>query len=225
MRRDFRVIFFVKPPVLGRVKTRLAASVGPEAALGIHTAMLLDAGAELSAAGTPVVVQYAPEGPEESVRALLGDGFAYAPQKGRDLGERMAGAFAETFAAGFAAAVLVGGDAPGLSREIIDAARQAFCRDNAGAVLGPAEDGGYYMIGFTARAFTPKAFEGIAWGGPAVLAATLLRLREAGVDTVLARTLRDVDEVSDLEALALERERFAQRGARIAAILEEFGRS
>lgn len=222
MRRDFRVILFVKPPVLGRVKTRLAASLGQDAALAIHTAMLRDAGAALSATKAPVIVQYAPEGSEDSLRELLGPDFVYAPQKGADLGERMAGAIAETFAAGFEAAVLVGGDAPELSVEIIEAARLALCQGPAGAVLGPAEDGGYYMIGFTARAFTREAFEGVAFGGPTVFDATRRKLREAGIDPALAPMLRDVDELSDLQALARKREMFAQKGARIAAILEQF---
>jgi len=234
----FRAILFVKPPVPGRVKTRLAASVGPEAALAAHTAMLLDAAAALRAAKVPAIVQYAPEEPggleepggpdrgEGALRALLGGDFAYAPQKGGDLGERMANALAQTFATGFDAAILAGGDAPGFSRDIIESARRALCRDGAGAapgpnaVLGPAEDGGYYLIGFTARAFTPEAFAGIAWSGPDVFADTLNILRAAGIEPALAPRLRDVDELSDLLALVPERERLARVSPRIAEILE-----
>ncbi len=224
-RAAFQALFFVKAPIRGAVKTRLAADLGQEAALAVHTAMLRDMGDRLSDGGFQAAAHFTPADREEAMRALLGPGFSYVPQRGADLGERMANAFQAAFTGGAPAAVLFGGDAPGLTAAVIARAGGALASGEADAVLGQAADGGYYMIGFTRAAFvraalSRRAFEDMPWGGPKVFARTLGRLRRAGLRVRLSPRLRDLDDAADLAALAAARHLPPLRGSRLAALME-----
>jgi hypothetical protein len=128
------------------------------------------------------------------VRAWLGPGAAYLPQAEGDLGERMRGAFDAAFAAGFRRVVIIGSDLPDLSAELLG--RAFALLDGHQAVLGPARDGGYYLLGL--RRPTLEVFRGIAWSTGEVLAATVARLWEMGIEPALLETLSDLDEAADL---------------------------
>ncbi|HEV2146923.1 MAG TPA: TIGR04282 family arsenosugar biosynthesis glycosyltransferase, partial [Longimicrobiaceae bacterium] len=137
---------------------------------------------------------FTPADAGEAVRGWLGEPAAYLPQREGGLGERMRGAFEEAFAAGYRRVVIVGSDLPGLSAGLL---RRAFALlDAHEAVLGPARDGGYYLLGL--RRPVPELFEGIAWSTGEVFAATVARLRQARIEPALLETLADVDEVEDL---------------------------
>ncbi|MBV9774906.1 MAG: TIGR04282 family arsenosugar biosynthesis glycosyltransferase [Gemmatimonadetes bacterium] len=185
---------FVRAPEAGRVKTRLAAEVGAEAALRVYVRLAEHALAEARAAGAAVRVHFTPAGAEAAVRGWLGGPADYLPQAEGDLGERLERAFAEAFAAGFRRVVVIGSDLPELSAEVLR--RAAVLLDGYAAVLGPARDGGYYLLGL--RAPLPEVFRGIPWSTDAVLARTLDRLRAAGIEPALLETLGDVDEAADL---------------------------
>jgi uncharacterized protein len=189
------VLVFVRAPRRGEVKTRLAAGIGADAALAVYRRLAERAvAAARGVEGAEVRIHHTPAEAADEVRAWLGEGPRYLPQREGDLGERMEAAFAEAFAAGARRVVIVGSDLPALSPALL---RRAFAAlDASGAVLGPARDGGYYLLGL-ARPL-PSLFEGIAWSTPAVLPATLERLRAAGVAPVLLEELADVDEPSDL---------------------------
>jgi len=189
-------LVFVRAPVRGRVKTRLAAAVGADAALRIYRRLAEHTLREVLGLGGEVQVRvhYTPADAGDAVRAWLGAGPVYLPQGDGDLGGRMEDAFARAFAAGAERVVIVGSDLPEVSTALL---RRAFdLLDAHPAVIGPARDGGYYLLGVTR--LVPGIFDGIAWSTPRVLAETLGRFRSAGIDPVLLEELADVDEVDDL---------------------------
>lgn len=190
------LLVFVRAPVEGRVKTRLAAALGPRGALRVYRRLAEHALAAARALGPAVSlrVHVTPAEDVPAVRAWLGDGPAYLPQAEGDLGARMAAAFSDAFAAGARRVVIIGSDLPDLSPDLL---RRAFAHLSAtDAVVGPAADGGYWLLGL-ARPL-PAVFAGIAWSTDGVLAATLARLRAAGIEPARLPTLRDVDEAADL---------------------------
>lgn len=206
------MLVFVRAPVRGTVKTRLAVSIGDEAALRVYRRLAehtLRAASALADGGVRVRVHHTPADAGDAVRAWLGDGPAYLPQAEGDLGARMEDAFARAFAEGAERVVIVGSDLPDVSEDLL---RRAFgLLDAHPAVLGPARDGGYYLLGLT----RPVAgiFDGIAWSTDEVLAATVDRFRAAGIEPVLLEMLRDVDEAADLPAGWMEDARAFENGA------------
>jgi rSAM/selenodomain-associated transferase 1 len=190
------VLVFVRAPEAGRVKTRLAAGIGAEAALRVYRRLAEHAVREALATGAEVRVHFTPADRGGEVRVWLGDEVRYFPQAEGDLGERMEAAFDAAFADGAERAVIIGSDLPDLSAELL---REAFALlDSRMAVLGPARDGGYYLLGM--RAMVPGVFHGVPWSTDAVLARTLERMRDAGAEPALLATLADVDEAADLPA-------------------------
>jgi rSAM/selenodomain-associated transferase 1 len=192
--RPRAVLVFVRAPEAGRVKTRLAAEIGAAAALRVYVRLAEHAVAQARASGASVRVHFTPAEAGEAVRGWLGESAEYLPQREGDLGERMRRAFDEAFAAGHGQVVVVGSDLPDVSAELL---RRAFALlERHEAVLGPARDGGYYLLGL--RRPVPEVFRGIAWSTPEVFAATVARLRTAGIEPALLETLADVDEAEDL---------------------------
>lgn len=179
------------------MKTRLAAAIGEQSALAIYRRLAEHTMAQaraLAADGVEVRVHYAPADAGDSVRAWLGGGAAYLPQAQGDLGTRMRDAFDRAFAAGAERVVIVGSDLPEVS---VDLLRRAFgLLDAHPAVIGPARDGGYYLLGL--RGMIGGIFDGIAWSTPDVLTSTLERFHAAGVEPAMLEELCDVDTVDDL---------------------------
>ena len=189
------VLVFVRAPEPGRVKTRLAASIGAEAALRVYVRLAEHAVREARALEDAVVrVHFTPPEAGGRVRAWLGEGITYFPQAEGELGERMRRAFEEAFAAGFGRVAIIGSDLPDLSTDLLR--RALALLEEHEAVLGPARDGGYYLLALR-RPF-PAIFEEIPWSTDRVLALTVQRLRAAGVEAALLEVLSDVDEVGDL---------------------------
>jgi rSAM/selenodomain-associated transferase 1 len=148
----------------------------------------------LAAEGVEVRIHYAPGGAGAAVRGWLGEGPVYRPQAEGDLGMRMRDAFARAFSDGAERVVIVGSDLPEISAPLL---RSAFdLLDGHPAVIGPARDGGYYLLGMTGM--IGGVFDGIEWSTPGVFAATLDRLRAAGVEPAMLETLADVDMAEDL---------------------------
>ena len=188
------LIVFARAPRLGTVKRRLAASVGAMAALRFYRGQL---GRLLREAGRDrrwrTELAVTPDRIRWPVRAP--PGLPMRPQGGGDLGRRMGRALAR-----HRRAVLVGCDIPGLGRADIAAAFRALGR--ADAVFGPAEDGGYWLVGLGPRR-PPAPFAGVRWSGEHALADTLANCR--GRRVALLRRLRDVDTAADLAAVSARR--------------------
>ncbi|MDH3284498.1 MAG: TIGR04282 family arsenosugar biosynthesis glycosyltransferase [Acidobacteriota bacterium] len=200
------ILVFVKHPEPGRVKTRLAAGVGNERSAEVYRRLaertLRTVRAAATAPGRRVRLAVDPPQRVADVSRWLGPDFPAAPQAAGHLGERMSAAFADAFEDGAQRVVIVGTDCPGLAPFDIDAAFTALSTNDV--VVGPAEDGGYWLLGLAEH--RPPLFEDIAWSEPDVLTRTLLKLRRAAVRFILLRTLRDVDTVEDLRALVPELE-------------------
>lgn len=192
------LIVFVKAPVPGRVKTRLCPPLKPAQAAGLHIALVKDSLASARAIpGARLEVFYEPS-PEFPDLRWLGEAIAFRTQRGEDLGRRLDQAFAEVFDRGAAKAVAIGTDCPELGPSIL---REAFALLNrADVVLGPAADGGYYLIGLKEPA--SFLFEGVSWSTPSVFRQTRERAELHRLTLAVLPTLSDVDTISDLETLA-----------------------
>lgn len=221
MNSGHKVLFFVKNPAPGQVKTRLAESIGDTEAARIYRLMTEDALAAVDASGYALEIHYTPSVAGSAVSRLLGPHRRYAAQKGADLGERMENAFRSAFATGARRAVLVGSDAPELTPSLLHDAFHSL--DENGAVLAPAGDGGYTLIGFRADTFAPQIFRGPEWGGPDVLERTQGLLGDIGLKYRLLQELPDVDDLRDLESLyERSRGRPGRTAARLSARSGEF---
>ncbi|MGE4297888.1 MAG: TIGR04283 family arsenosugar biosynthesis glycosyltransferase [Desulfovibrionaceae bacterium] len=198
------VLFFVKPPVPGAVKTRLAATLGAASAAALYDAFARDMYDTLRGLDATVRVCVAPEhgGGPEQVAAWLGPDAPCHVQNGRDVGERMRHAFDAAFADGFARAICIGSDIPDLPAAIARAGLDALQAGAGGAVLAPAQDGGYFCIGFEAGQFLPETFDALPWSTGQVYALTRARLQRSAAQLVLLPPWRDVDTLDDLRALA-----------------------
>ena len=192
-----RLIVFTRYPEPGVTKTRLIPVLGPQGAAELQRRMTEHAVRHALAVPRRVTaaveVRYA-GGDEARMRQWLGRGIAYRTQEGADLGERMASAFGAAFAAGVRSAALVGTDVPGVTAALLERALTEL--ERAGLVLGPAADGGYYLIGL--RRPAPHLFSAMPWGTASVLERTLERAGGLGLRASLLPVLDDVDGPADL---------------------------
>jgi rSAM/selenodomain-associated transferase 1 len=129
----------------------------------------------------------------------MGNCYSYWPQRGHDLGERMKNSFIDAWHEGYTYTVTIGSDIPDLPRSFIE---DAFIKlQTHDAVIGPAIDGGYYLIGFRRDTFFPGVFEGITWGTETVYEKTLNKLAMSGLSVGLLPEWYDVDTPDDLRSL------------------------
>jgi rSAM/selenodomain-associated transferase 1 len=128
------------------------------------------------------------------MKTWLGQGIGYRPQQGEDLGERLRQAFADAFADGCNRVAVIGTDCPQVDKAVLQHAFEAL--DQAELVVGPATDGGYYLLGL--QRLVPQLFEDIAWGTERVLAQTLKAARSCALRTTQLERLADVDRPEDL---------------------------
>jgi len=184
-----------KYPVPGGVKTRLARVLGADRACALYEAFMLDLAGRLAVLPYPVTWAFWP--PTAPFPSLM-PAARCRPQRGDDLGERMASAIADELVEHGGSVVVIGVDAPHLPAALLDEAAEALA-GGADLVLGPAADGGYYLIGL-ARPI-PELFSGVAWGSPDVLDATRERAARLGLRTHVLPLEFDVDEPGDLTRL------------------------
>jgi hypothetical protein len=181
-------------------KTRLAPHMSDARLLALRTALVADT---LLAVGelndVDRFVFYTPDEAAAEMAGIAGGRFTLAPQRGDDLGQRMRSAFEELlFERGYASAMLVGSDIPMLTVTHMAAARDAL-QARAGLVLGPAEDGGYYLIGM--RRLETRLFDAIEWGTARVLSETVRTADRLGLAVVLLDRTYDIDTIEDLRRL------------------------
>ena len=200
-----RLIIFVKNPVEGRVKTRLAADIGSERALEVYLSLLKHTFLETS----KFTAQYA----DVDTGLYFSDSipvktsfpidiplvFQQHLQQGERLGARMKNAFAEGFARGYRRQVIVGSDCPQLMAGHLKEAFDAL--KNTETVIGPARDGGYYLLGM--NALQSPLFELSAWSHGGVYAQTLDQIRKMKLSYTQIEELSDVDTGADLRRLGL----------------------
>lgn len=188
-----------KAPEAGRVKTRLCPPLSPADAAALYRCFLLDKIAQArEVAGAEPVLAYAPV-QAAAVFEALAPGFTLLPQRGADLAARLTSVCAELFRSGCDAAIMIDSDTPTLPTERLERAVAVMSGGGHDLVLGPSEDGGYYLIGL--RRLQPKLFEGMPWSTPTVLEETLRRARALGLSAVTLSAWYDVDTAADLARL------------------------
>ncbi|TAL37503.1 MAG: glycosyltransferase [Spirochaetes bacterium] len=197
--RGDAIIVFIKLPGAVPVKTRLGTEIGNDRAAALYRRFVEDEMEILAASGADIIVACDPPGGIPGAELWLGGAFAYAEQGAGDLGERMSAALARAFGMGYGRALLVGSDIPDLPGPMI--AQTLSALDSHDAVIGPASDGGYFLVGFNARSFEPRIFADIPWSTETVLAYTTNRLRQYGKSFHLLPAWHDVDSWGDLERL------------------------
>ena len=179
-------------------KTRLFASLGVPPDSGLLTALLLDTLDGGAVPGVRRVVAVTPASACDEIRTIVGDAEVISQVDG-DLGERMRSTMAALFADGAPAVVLVGSDLPHITPAVIAEACERVRQEPQALVLGPASDGGYYLIGASR---VPEIFSGITWGGPDVLAQTRRAAVADGCRVSLLPTMTDVDDAGALRGAA-----------------------
>jgi len=194
-----RILFFVKTPEKGCVKTRLASAVGEDRAVELYRCFVEDIVAMLETLGVEMECCYRPVSAEAALGEWLGRRRLYVPQQGEDLGARMENAFRHVFEKGISQAVLIGSDSPDLAASLLKQAFRELRRHDA--VIGPSSDGGYYLLGFDARHFVPEAFANVSWSTDHVFAQTLDILNRHACDVFVLPPWHDVDTRSDLDDL------------------------
>ena len=199
---DTALMIMTRYPEQGKVKTRLARSIGAEATLQLYQAFLSDLATRFSEIPYDLYWVFTPAVPDfHSALAarlapvrLTGQCF---PQAGEELGARLLAAFRTTQSQGYQASVLIGSDSPHISASTVIRARQAL--DTTDVVLGPSEDGGYYLI---AMRSPYDLFTDIPMSTDAVLRLTVDKAQAQGLRVHLLETLLDVDEYADLLRLS-----------------------
>jgi rSAM/selenodomain-associated transferase 1 len=193
------VILFVKLPEKGMVKSRLASRMDWEMVLRLYEYMVFDVIDTLNSGHYSFRICFAPFESSDRVRKWLGSDYFYMPQLGEDLGEKMEQAFLRIFSEEVDKAILIGSDIPGVTSVIIDEAFDALVTHDS--VIGPASDGGYYLIGFRKSALYLDIFHHMTWSTATVFEETVVRLRKASRSVHVLPECTDVDRKEDLITL------------------------
>jgi rSAM/selenodomain-associated transferase 1 len=191
-------------------KSRLFAALGRPPDPTLLSALLLDTLDGVRVDGTIRVVFVEPADACDEVRPLLPSDVRVQPQRGESLGDRLRLTMDDLFADGASIVVLVGSDLPDIAPSSIADAIVSLRNDPASVVLGPARDGGYYLIAATT---TPDIFSGIEWSSPRVLEQTRAAAAQRGLRVHLVEPLGDVDTPEDLRDVRARRTRSWVKGA------------
>ena len=193
-----------KVPRPGEVKTRLSPPLTPEEAAALNRCFLRDTAAAIAQVGQPAqgVACYTPVGLESGYRDIFPRDFQLIAQRAGTFGERLAAATADLFAVGFAAVCLIDSDSPTVPASTFARGVQILSMPNDRVVLGPSDDGGYYLIGM--KKLHPALFEDIAWSTDQVLAQTRQKAQELGLEVSLLPDGYDVDDEVSLKRLCQE---------------------
>jgi rSAM/selenodomain-associated transferase 1 len=193
------LLFFIKNPEKGKVKSRLAAVIGDDSAVSLYKNLVAQMLSTLKEGTFPLYICFFPKSAQTPIKNWLGREYRYVPQNGKDLGERMRNGFIDGFAMGYKRVVLIGSDIPDLPMKYIEEAFKSL--KEVDAVIGPAFDGGYYLIGFNQSTFSPQVFEGIAWGTKTVFDETMKKLKRFRRVVYTLPYQRDIDTAEDLKRL------------------------
>lgn len=189
--KNKHLIIFVKNKIPGKVKTRLAAGIGPDKAMEVYDRLLSHTHQVTRCLDCDKTVFFSEKIEEEG---LWGDGnFALACQSGTELGRRMENAFDMQFAKGAEKVCIIGSDTFEISPEILKASFNALQKHDV--VIGPARDGGYYLLGM--KELQPELFHNKSWSTEGVLSQTLDDLHRLQLDYFLLPELNDIDHKED----------------------------
>jgi rSAM/selenodomain-associated transferase 1 len=191
------VIVFARLPQKGKVKTRLAKKLGEDFAVAFYKSCagyILNECRNILSNNTAIYVFYPADNDVNFIKDWIGNDFRYLPQRGEDIGQKMNNAFKDVFSEGAEKVILIGTDIPGISSCIISDALNVLTENEV--VIGPAEDGGYYLLGMKKQ--YDILFENIKWGTGSVLASTLDVLANNKIEFKLMPELIDIDTEESL---------------------------
>ncbi len=189
------VLVFLKAPRIGTVKTRLAASIGPERAKNVYCALVADQLARLPPSWH-VEVHYAPGDAHEEFKQWLSEEAYLVPQSPGSLGDRLSNGIESAFRRGASSVVCIGADCPELGVAQFEAAKAAL-DSGFDAAYGPCDDGGYYLVALNKP--QPSLFTGIPWSSSDTLDASLANAKSANLRVALLEPSFDIDDLADLE--------------------------
>jgi len=195
------LLLFVKSPIKGQVKTRLAAEKGEDFTVELYKCFVEDMIYLIDNLDVHLKLCFYPPHTRLNFSEWLGEQYCYSPQVGDDLGERLRNAFGNAFNEGFSNIVAMGSDSPDLPIHYLKESYEALAKHDT--VIGPANDGGYYLIGFSKEGFIPEVFENIAWSTDSVFEQTVSILKRNERKIFLLPLWYDVDTTTDLKSLLL----------------------
>ena len=208
-----------KAPLAGAVKTRLVPPLTAEEAASLNICFLRDMSASIAEvmARKPAegVVVYTPVGAETAFQGMLPPGFKLLGQHGESLGDRLCNAAEDLLRQGYSSLCLINSDSPTLPGSLLDLAIESLSHEGDRVVLGAAADGGYYLIGL--KNVHSRLFDRIAWSTAEVLAHTVERAAEIGLEVELLPPWYDVDDAATLNQLCQELFLSSQRDGKYPA--------
>ena len=193
------ILFYLKYPEEGKVKTRLAESLDSKFVVELYKNFILDLLNALDEIDADIRLCFTPKEAEEELKKMFSEKYIYSSQIGKDLGQRLKNSFTEAFHDGYKKVVVIGSDSPDLPIEFIKNAFSSL--DKNDAVIGPATDGGYYLIGFRNDEYLPSTFDEIEWSSKSVFVKTMKNLGKGGKITFILPAWSDVDRINDLKDL------------------------
>jgi rSAM/selenodomain-associated transferase 1 len=186
----------MKYPERGMVKVRLSQSIGEEAATDLYRASIQDTLTTLQSLEIPYHIAVYPPESQDLFTRWLGPSYQFIHQQGKNLGERLKNGFETMFKKKYRAVIALASDSPDLPIEILLEAVSSLQTHKV--VIGPATDGGYYLIGFSHDLFIPDVFEDIAWSTATVFRDTLVRIESVTSQVYVLPEWADIDTKSDL---------------------------
>lgn len=204
--RQCALAVMAKAPRAGRVKTRLTPSLSPEEGAAINICFLRDTTENIfavAASGRAVgIVSYTPVGDEALFDGLLPPEFALIPQRGDGFGERLLATAQDLLACGYGSVCLIDSDSPTVPAKAFSQAVAELEREGDRIVIGPSNDGGYYLIGL--KQAHAALFTNISWSTSTVFAETVAAAKSSGIETIELPLWYDVDDATTLEVLTAE---------------------
>jgi rSAM/selenodomain-associated transferase 1 len=217
--RDCCVLLLVKFPEKGKAKQRLTVGLSDDIAVELYRNFVLDTLSMLEDVAFPFYICFYPPADQKKFFTWLGTQHLFLPQEGGDIGERMRSCFQRAFALGFHRVVLIGSDSPDLPQGYLKGAFMGLQIKEV--VLGPAVDGGYYLIGFRDTSFTGSVFEDIHWSTSSVFSETMMKLRKMNRTVYLLPPWSDVDTVADLKNLVIRSDDTAFKSSRTITYMQQ----
>lgn len=198
--KDRCLIIFARYPEKGQVKSRLARDYDEKFVADLYGHFVDDLLSTLGRGNYCLKIAFHPPEKYGAMKERFGGSHEYMRQCSGNLGEKMRDAFQCCFTDQFRSVILIGSDCPDLDVEVIHSSFEAL-EKTADAAIGPAHDGGYYLIGFRADAFHPGIFNDMPWGEPSVYRETMKKIESENIRIQLAPAWHDIDTRADLEAL------------------------
>jgi hypothetical protein len=199
MSRNNCLLLFIKSPVKGQVKTRLAVQEDRDFEVELYKCFVEDTISLVQNLNIHLKLCFYPPHMRVHLSGWLGNQYCYTPQTGDDIGERTKNAFNNAFEEDFSKVVAIGSDIPDLPVHYLMESFEVLMTQEI--VIGPADDGGYYLIGFTKEGYTPEVFDNISWSTDRVLEQSISILNRHGRKVHQLPLWHDVDTIEDLKSL------------------------